>query len=99
MKIAFSSQRRQMLLFLTLTHHQHGHRDVTCKPAIGRHLVDVMADKEANINQHIDQSAIGQHANQISDNMSVDISWTTSGADLGLNTDCFPKRTPEGFSF
>ena len=34
MKIGFSSQRREMLLFLTLTHHQHGRRDVTCKPAI-----------------------------------------------------------------
>ena len=37
MKIGFSSQRREMLLFITLTHrqqfHQHGRRDVTCKPA------------------------------------------------------------------
>ena len=30
MKIEFSSQRREMLLFLT----QHGCRDVTCKQAI-----------------------------------------------------------------
>ena len=65
----------------------------------GRHLVDVMADIAANIDQHIDQSSVGQHASQISDNMSLDISWTTSGADQGLNTDCFPKQTPEGFSF
>ena len=35
MKIGFSSHRREMLLFLTLTHHQHGRRDVMCKPAIG----------------------------------------------------------------
>ena len=38
MKIGFSSQRREMLLFLTLTHrqqfHQHGCSDVTSKPAI-----------------------------------------------------------------
>ena len=37
MKIGFSSQRREMLLFLTPKHrqqfHQHGRRDVTCKPA------------------------------------------------------------------
>ena len=59
-----------------------------------------MADIAANIDQHIDQSSVGQHASQISENnMLVDISWTTSGADLGLNTDCFPKQTPEGFSF
>ena len=30
MKVEFSSQRREMLFFLTLTHHQHGRRDVTC---------------------------------------------------------------------
>ena len=58
-----------------------------------------MADIAANIVQHIDQSSVGQHASQISDNMLVDISWMTSGADLGLNTDRFPKQTPEGFSF
>ena len=34
MKIRFSSQRREMLLLLILTHHQHGSRDVACKPAI-----------------------------------------------------------------
>ena len=34
MKIGFSSQRREMLLFLTLTHYQQGRSDVTCKPAI-----------------------------------------------------------------
>ena len=34
MKIGFSSQRREMLLFLTLTHYQQGRCDVTCKPAI-----------------------------------------------------------------
>ena len=34
MKIGFSSQRKEMLLLLTLTHHQHCRRDVTCKPAI-----------------------------------------------------------------
>ena len=34
MKIGFSSQRREMLLFLTLTHHQHGRRDVMCKQEI-----------------------------------------------------------------
>ena len=34
MKIEFSSQRIETLLFLTLTHHQYGRRDVTCKPAI-----------------------------------------------------------------
>ena len=38
MKIGFSSQRREMLLFLTLTHHQHGCRDVKCKPAIAIHF-------------------------------------------------------------
>ena len=36
MKIRFISQRREMLLFLTLTHHPYGHRDVTYKPAIPR---------------------------------------------------------------
>ena len=50
-----------------------------------------MADIVANIDQHFDQSTIGQHASQVSDNMSGDINWSTSGADLGLNTDCFPK--------
>ena len=35
MKIGFSSQRREMLLFLTLKHHQHGRRDVMCKQEIG----------------------------------------------------------------
>ena len=35
MKIGFSSQRREMLLFLTLTNHQHGRRDVMCKQEIG----------------------------------------------------------------
>ena len=34
MKIGFSFQRREVFLFLTLTHHGHGRRDVTCKPAI-----------------------------------------------------------------
>ena len=34
MKIEFNLQRREMLLFLTLTHHQHGRRHVKCKPAI-----------------------------------------------------------------
>ena len=34
MNIGFSSQRREMLLFLTLTHHQHGRHDVTQKPAM-----------------------------------------------------------------
>ena len=34
MKIGFSSQGREMLLFLTLTHYQQGRSDVTCKPAI-----------------------------------------------------------------
>ena len=38
MKIGFSSQRREMLLFSTLTHrqqfHRHGCRDVTSKSAI-----------------------------------------------------------------
>ena len=57
-----------------------------------------MADIAANIDQHIDQSSISQHASQVSDNISVDISWLR-GADLGLNTDRFTKRTPEGFSF
>ena len=59
-------------------------------------MVDVMVDIAANIDQHIDQSSVGQHASQISDNTLVDISWTTSGADVGLNTDCFPKQIPEG---
>ena len=36
MKIGFSFQRKEMLLFLTLTHHQHGRPDVTCKPAIDK---------------------------------------------------------------
>ena len=31
-KIGFSSQRREMFLFLTPTHHQHGRREVMCKP-------------------------------------------------------------------
>ena len=35
MKIGLSFQGREMLLFLTLTHHQHGRHDVTYKPAIG----------------------------------------------------------------
>ena len=34
MKIEFSSQRREMLLFLTLTDHQLGRHDVTSEPAI-----------------------------------------------------------------
>ena len=34
MKIELSSQRREMLLFLTPTHHQNDRRDVTCKPAM-----------------------------------------------------------------
>ena len=34
MKIGFSSQGREMLLFLTLTHYQQGRSDVTYKPAI-----------------------------------------------------------------
>ena len=34
MKIGFNLQRREMLLLFTLTHHQHGRRDVTCKPAL-----------------------------------------------------------------
>ena len=34
MKIGFISQRRELLLFLTLTHYQQGRSDVTCKPAI-----------------------------------------------------------------
>ena len=38
MKIGFSSQRREMLLFLTLTHHQYGCCDVKCKPAIVIHF-------------------------------------------------------------
>ena len=37
MKIRFSSQRNEMLLLWTLTHHQHGCRDVTCNQAIFRH--------------------------------------------------------------
>lgn len=37
MKIRFSSQRNEMILLLTLTHHQRGCRDVTCKQAIFRH--------------------------------------------------------------
>ena len=38
MKIGFSSRRREMLLFLTLTHHQYGCCDVKCKPAIVIHF-------------------------------------------------------------
>ena len=38
MKMGFSSLRREMLLFLTLTHHQYGGRDVKCKPAIVIHF-------------------------------------------------------------
>ena len=38
MKIGFSSQRREMLLFLTLTNHQYGCHDVKCKPAIAIHF-------------------------------------------------------------
>ena len=34
MKIEFSSQRREMLLFLILTHHQHGCRDIMCNLAL-----------------------------------------------------------------
>ena len=34
MKIGFSSQRREMLLFLTLTHHQHGCCDIMCNLAL-----------------------------------------------------------------
>ena len=34
MKIGFSSQGRETLLFLTLTHYQQGRSDVTYKPAI-----------------------------------------------------------------
>ena len=37
MKIGFSSQRNEVLLLWTLTHHQRGCRDVTCKQAIFRH--------------------------------------------------------------
>ena len=33
LKIGSGSQKREMLLFLTLTHHHHGCRDVMCKPA------------------------------------------------------------------
>ena len=38
MKIGFSSRRREMLLFFTLTHHQYGCCDVKCKPAIVIHF-------------------------------------------------------------
>ena len=38
MKIGFSSQRREMLLFLTLTHHQYCCRDIKCKPANANHF-------------------------------------------------------------
>ena len=38
MKIGFSSRRREMLLFLTPTHHQYGCCDVKCKPAIVIHF-------------------------------------------------------------
>ena len=37
-KMRFSSQRRKMLLFFTLTHHQHSRRDVTYKPALESRL-------------------------------------------------------------
>ena len=34
MKIGFSSRRREMLMLLTLTHHQYGCCDAKCKPAL-----------------------------------------------------------------
>ena len=37
-EIGFSSRRREMLMLLTLTHHQYGCCDTKCKPAIVIHF-------------------------------------------------------------